>query len=56
MYVSDASITVTIMLQKKQNAEVMHLVSLSMGSDGESIKEDISFYCLPPQGSCVVAS
>lgn len=45
MYVSDASITVTIMLEKKQNAEVMLLVSLSMGSSGESIKEAISFHC-----------
>lgn len=55
MYVSDASITVTIMLEKKRNAEVMLLVSLFMGSSGESIKEDISFRCLPPWGSCVVA-
>lgn len=55
MYVSDASITVTIMLEKKQNAEVMLLVSLSMGSGGESIKEAISFHCLPPWGSCVTA-
>lgn len=53
MYVPDASITVTIMLEKKQNAEVMLLVSLS---NGESIKEDISFHCLPPQGICIVAS
>lgn len=55
MYVSDASITVTIMLEKKQNAEVMLLVSLSMGSGGENIKEAISFHCLPPWGSCVTA-
>lgn len=55
MYVSDASITVTIMLEKKQNAEVMLLVSLSVGNSGESIKEAISFHCLPPQDSCVIA-
>lgn len=55
MYVLDASITVTIMLEKNQNAEVMLLVSLSMGSGGESIKEAISFHCLPPWGSCVTA-
>lgn len=54
MYVSDASITVTIMLEKKQNAEVMFLVSLFMGSGGESIKEAVSFHCLPPD-SCVTA-
>lgn len=55
MYVSDASITVTIKLEKKQNAEVMLLVSLSIGTGGESTKEDISFCCLPLQGSCVIA-
>lgn len=55
MYVSDASITVTIMLEKKQNVEVMLLLSISMGSSGESIKEAISFHCLPPWGSCVTA-
>jgi len=55
-YVSDASITLTIMLEKKQNAEVVPLVSLSMGSSGESIQADISFCCWPPQGGCAVAS
>lgn len=55
MCVSDASITVTIMPEKKQNAEVMLLVSLFMGRGGKSIKEDISFHCLPQHGSCVVA-
>lgn len=55
MSVSDASITVTIMLEKRQNAAVMLLVSLSMGRGGESIREATSFQCLPPWFSCVVA-
>lgn len=55
MCVSDSSITVTIMLEKKQNAEVMLLVSLSMSTGGESSRGDISFHCLTPWGSYVTA-
>lgn len=43
MRVSDASITATITLKKKQNAEGMLLVALFVGSGGESTGQDMSF-------------
>lgn len=41
--------------REKAKCRMMLLVSLAMGSSGESTEEDLPFHCWPARGSCVAA-